>query len=556
MEKARKHKKSIITVMVIIIQMIFCIMAGNAKQGFFCDEIYSYGLSNSENYTFIDPETARQYSDTGWVDKQYFEDYIQVSKDLPFSFHAVFENQKRDVHPPLYYCFLHLLSLLNHGVFTKWTGLALNFILLFFTDLIMLSVSDYLLKDRRLSCIALLFWTFSGAGLSNILFIRMYVMLTFEMLAYVAVHIQILKKQKADLKDCLLMLLTVACGGLTHYYFYLFVCFFSAPVCLYWMLHKNLKKLFFYAGNLCAGVGIALCIFPSTIDHILHGYRGTEVIDNLTHGRGEEVMKTYLKMIDNSIFAGIFKICLGFVVLMIIGGVLLKYFVNFKWKYNQKTRMIQIDLTRKRNVNYGNIHIFLGNERILEMLFVLSYGLFALTAIKGSGIVHNRYLYPIYPAAAIVIIQIFSGLLKVFLHSMRTQYLVIFIISIVLDIGSLSKYGIDFQYTGYHEIAKQAEAFRETDCLLYYGDGWLDIYTGFPLRMLHKNTYFMRPEEIGRTAEILSGRETHNPLTVCLPAAYSEEDTRELLDSIAVQTGFTNYGMIYRYEYLQEWWIE
>ena len=80
---------------------------------------------------------------------------------------------------------------------------------------------------------------------------------------------------------------------------------------------------------------------------------------------------------------------------------------------------------------------------------------------------------------------------------MRTQYLVIFIISIVLDIGSLSKYGIDFQYIGYHEIAKQAEAFRETDCLLYYGDGWLDIYTGFP-----------------------------------------------------------NYGMIYRYEYLQEWWIE
>ncbi|MCM1466579.1 MAG: hypothetical protein NC086_00415 [Alistipes sp.] len=274
-----------ILIAVIVVQMAVCILLGTQKNGWFTDETWSYGLANSENYTFIDAETAKGNSETGWVDKNFFEDYVVVSRDVPISFNAAFENQRNDVHPPLYYCLLHVFCLLNRGSFSKWTGLALNFLILFFIDLLMYYIANYLLKDEKLSIIPILLWSFSGVGLSNILYIRMYLLLTCEMLAYVAIHIKLLKQHTVKIKDTFSILLIVACGGLTHYYFYLFVVCFSAPICMYFLLTKKIKKMFMYGINICAGVGMALCIFPEALVHIFGGYRGTEVIGNLVHGR-------------------------------------------------------------------------------------------------------------------------------------------------------------------------------------------------------------------------------------------------------------------------------
>lgn len=67
-----RYKEKILIVGVIIFQLILCVLMGTQKKSFFCDEIYSYGLANSEAYTFIDPETAKQYAETGWVDRKYF----------------------------------------------------------------------------------------------------------------------------------------------------------------------------------------------------------------------------------------------------------------------------------------------------------------------------------------------------------------------------------------------------------------------------------------------------------------------------------------------------
>lgn len=57
-------------------------------------------------------------------------------------------------------------------------------------------------------------------------------------------------------------------------------------------------------------------------------------------------------------------------------------------------------------------------------------------------------------------------------------------------------------------------------------------------------------------AEILSGRATANELTVCLPAGFSEEDTRRILEKVIAQTELQTYRRVYKYEYLQEWLLE
>lgn len=85
-----KISKNICTVFLFIAIMacfLNMLKFADEKKGFFCDEVYSYGLSNSVDYTFLDNESAEQYSDNnGWVDSDYFEKYVTVSKDEIFSF--------------------------------------------------------------------------------------------------------------------------------------------------------------------------------------------------------------------------------------------------------------------------------------------------------------------------------------------------------------------------------------------------------------------------------------------------------------------------------------
>lgn len=542
---------------IIIFQFILCILIGTQKKSLSCDEIYSYGLANSEKYTFIDPEIAKEYSDTGWVKQEFFENYLEISRETPFSFRAAFENQRKDVHPPLYYCILHLFCLLNNGKFTKWTGLALNLVMLILIDVTMIYISNYFLEDKEISIVAVFFWTFSAAGLSNILFIRMYMMLTFEMLAYVAIHIKMLEKQKIKIRDILGISILVACGGLTHYYFYLFAFCFSMPVCIYFITDKKFYKLFTYVVSICVGAGIALCIFPETLTHIFSGYRGTEVIYNLTHGSRDKILQTYLQMIDNSMFAGKFNLCFCLVLVLVLLNIIIKYFVKIEYAYNEETKRITVKFTKRYDVSYGEIQITLKKELLMGFLIIFSYGLYFFVAVKGSNIIHNRYIYPVYPIVALVVIRIISGLIKNFIHSLNLKIFILSILSIMMCIGSVFSYRIDFMYFfDYDEIYQQALETSGTDCLFYYGDDWLNIFTWFPLRLLHDETYFMRSQDINNIEEILAKRDSKDNLVVCLPAAYSDEETCSILDVVTERAGKQGYRMIYKYYWLQEWSID
>lgn len=64
-----------------------------------------------------------------WHNKDYYLDYLEVNDDEVWDLTPVYENQKNDVHPPLYYLLLRLSSSLSINHFSKWTGLLLNMII-------------------------------------------------------------------------------------------------------------------------------------------------------------------------------------------------------------------------------------------------------------------------------------------------------------------------------------------------------------------------------------------------------------------------------------------
>ena len=109
---------------IFIIILIFCYI----KYGYFIDEIYTLGCSNSHYAPFI---TLLNHGDINNVilEKSDFMKYLSVDNHELFDFGSVFYNLSYDTQPPLYFLLLNACSSLFQNVFSKWIGLGLNTIL-------------------------------------------------------------------------------------------------------------------------------------------------------------------------------------------------------------------------------------------------------------------------------------------------------------------------------------------------------------------------------------------------------------------------------------------
>ena len=83
--------------------------------------MHSYGLSNSTDGAVLL---------IALVDRDELMKYVTVAENERFDYATVYYNQTQDVHPPLYYFFLHTVCSLFPRSFTKWTGIGLNFVFL------------------------------------------------------------------------------------------------------------------------------------------------------------------------------------------------------------------------------------------------------------------------------------------------------------------------------------------------------------------------------------------------------------------------------------------
>ena len=135
------HSKSLRTIALLLIifaiQAIVCLYIAYQKQYLFTDEVYSYGLANSETTAFIDPGESPELM-IAWQDNSYFRNYIKFDTSRSFSFQAAFANQAKDVHPPLYYCLLHLMcAFFPNTVYSAFPGILLNVLFLLVADFLL-----------------------------------------------------------------------------------------------------------------------------------------------------------------------------------------------------------------------------------------------------------------------------------------------------------------------------------------------------------------------------------------------------------------------------------
>ena len=110
---------------ILLLQIVCMIYFGNAKQGYFVDELWSYGLANSYYHPHVYSDDALEER---WVSGEYFRDYLEVLPEQRFRYGSVVYNQTQDYHPPLFYMVLHTISSLFPNTFSKWYGIIPNIV--------------------------------------------------------------------------------------------------------------------------------------------------------------------------------------------------------------------------------------------------------------------------------------------------------------------------------------------------------------------------------------------------------------------------------------------
>lgn len=320
----------ILLMLQVIAAFCFCMK----KTGFHYDEYYSY---YSSNVTYGLVPTDREWKDTAEIRSEF-----EVLPGEGFDFPTVVRMQTYDVHPPFYYLLLHTACSLVPGVFTKWTGLALN--LLFFAG------SWFLLgglawkftyraekKNERFAVAAVfgtcLLYGFNPAVFSGIMLVRMYMLLGFLILLATWLHVCALEKRKRGWQFYLPLMCCVYLGFLTHYYFAVYLFFLAAATECYLLFEKaegktwgqKWKDCFVYGAAVIGAMLLAVVSYPACLGHIFRGYRGTEAMGAFfdaanTLGR----LRFFAGLLNEYAFGSLLPVFLLVVLLLALTAVMLR----------------------------------------------------------------------------------------------------------------------------------------------------------------------------------------------------------------------------------------
>ncbi len=308
-----KKEKIGLGIIVIIIGLMV-VFFGMRKVNYHIDEVWNYGLANNVGGIVPNIDYGRVYQGMG-----PFESFMEVSEGERFNYVNVWQNQADDVHPPLSYLFLHTVSSLAPGTYSKWYGIGINMIWMTLILVILYKLSKNILKDKLGAFGVVVAYGTTVLFFDTIIFIRMYAQFTFF-----AILLAWLIKQYWDKtltrKFFISIFSILVLGVLTHYYFLIYAFF----VCVLFLVNLILQKRYVELKKsiICfASAGIFyIAIWYHILGHIFRGYRGKDAIGKaFSFGGLFNGIFSMARIVDKSVFCGAMIL---FIVLGIIGVVL------------------------------------------------------------------------------------------------------------------------------------------------------------------------------------------------------------------------------------------
>ena len=528
-----KNKINIIFCVVIVVLTITMLFYETQKEGFNEDEIFSYGSSNYKYDNLYQPYgpadamntvifkyvldgnwfaniiyclfhsdafyylwDIEENTDPIWKTKEDAMEYLTIGTEDVFDFAPVIWNQSRDVHPPLFYILVHIVSSFFLGQFSKYIVFIINIIFYIFTCISIYKIFKLCRKEKA-GIIAVLFYGLSIGAISTVMFQRMYMMMTFWVVLYTYISIKICRFGMRK-KEMIQLSITTILGFLTQYYF----CLFAAIIFIILFIHLKGKRKTWLCENIKLAI-LGVAIFPACIYHIFFSYRGiTSLQENYFERLKFYVEEMFREFSLNNI--------IGYILLGIIAIALIFYFI-------QKRKS-------KRISEYS----------ILTLPVIIYYFIISKTA----PYLEQRYILPTLPLIIIGVVLLVSYYISQI--SKKQIKLTINIIAIISVIG-LQAYGLitkepDYLYKGYNEYIELAKEYEDYQ-FVYVGINGYNHIKNMPEFAIYKESLILNEMQL----ELLKERNVEDTFIVGIKLYLN---VNEVLKEVLEYTGSSNYELV------------
>lgn len=435
---------------------------GSAKSGYFVDELWSYGLSNSYFHAHVYSDNAL----SDWVDGSYFSDYIEISDDERFSYDSVIYNQENDNHPPLFYFVLNTVSSLFPNTFSKWYGILPNIIYFIVAQFALLLISRKLFgKDSFASLLPMAIFGFTAGAISYTIYIRMYMMAAMWLLILINFHIKGITRGKLKPWDYAAIALVTFFGFMTHYYFIIFA-FFMAAFYFFWLVikKKGIGAIICYCVAMLSALGLEYLAYPKAYEIMFAGQRGEQAVNNiLDFSNLASNIRGYLTVINKGLFGRLSIWLVPLALVMVISAVVLA-------------------VLRKKKVG-SKIFKPLSGQTLSVIMLMLASFFFFIIVTKVAPYRNGRYVFMIYPIITLAAVYLGYRVIKYITLNQALSVAIVAVMGLSVSIyGDLTD-NIEYLYTDNKNNEAISAQYEGSDCL-YFSNDWY-LLAGNALELRH-----------------------------------------------------------------------
>lgn len=540
--KYLKENKFIILTIVVLCGLMFYFI--DQKQGFHEDEIFSYGSSNykydnvyrwfgyaeanqdilynqvlkgniisrinnllkykNDTDSFTKDETLSKEIPT-WRYKDEALNYLAIQKEDIFNYFSVYQNQARDVHPPLFYYLVHFISTFFYNSFTKYIIFTLNLIFFIGTLIVIKKIMESL-NHKELVIPTMILYGVSMGCISTVMFQRMYMMVTFFSILYLYFIIKFIKDD-FKIKDKFWFVLTIILGFLTQYYFCIYIVLIFIILSIYLIVTKKYKKWFdFFKLHVISAI-IGLVIYPFAIEDIFFSYRGI--------GNSEVKTKTFIECLQYYGDQLIKLFGLQNIIYLVIIGLIVAIIHN----------------VNKKEIIKNKLNIFVIFLPIVLFIIIIS----EIAPFLGEDYT-SRYMMLLFPVVSIAILYILTFLFK----NKKTIFIIALSLSLLLSINGLFNNTPVYLYKDYEKVMALAKE-NSDKYFVYVFDNYFTHLSSLPEFNTYKASLILNKNI--HDFNILNNKELNesNEFILCIKNWLNKD---EILNLVLKESGYDNYEIL------------
>lgn len=514
------NRYHILLLIIMLAAVVLLLVLTTKKEGMHVDEYLTYGLANNE-FNGTNKISSLQYG-VKLAAADVYDDFFYPDD---FSIRNVWLNQAYDVHPPFYYLIFHIFTLITHHFLGLKTGVLLQIIIhVINIGLIWLIMKELLSKEYE-ALLGTILYAFLPIVLGNVLFIRMYVMLSTCILALTLLFVKGWNQTDRKAFYVKLGLLSVF-GALTHYYFliYLFYC------CIVWginiLMKRKWKELTVFLATM-VGAGVAsIAVFPYMLQQMFSGDVGKSSISRLLSlSTFKKNTIPFLQAI-NHVFGGYLPVVLSVVIALLI----FRYVI---WNGSKEKK------------NYMSRWLIIFIPCVLYLLTITKIAIMSAT----------RYISPSYAICVILLMGLFERIVS----SLTDRDLVKWIAGVLMVAIMLNNGYKTYTWTELHMEAKECvENARKyginNDCIYVFASSGF-IYPAYQEFIQYQNMTFIR----GNDLELLytDDYSGYDHVVMYFDEHVGQEKIDGILEKmIEMNPGLDGYEMLHKYSYNTAYYLD